>query len=201
MASKLTRKQRMAVKSIIAIHLAVLCLYNTWASLEGWNRLDVSEHATSVGERIRMAVAEASSVTPILWYAKLTGLNTGYAFFAPQVGSFYYYEATCIDDAEMATYTAHHPPLSGTAGFLRYQNFLELFQVLLDETPHDALDKRYARAVAKNMAIHLMAGKSCQRVGIRIGVYHTRPLAAPTMVSSTSLLTLYTDTITTHKQP
>lgn len=201
MANKLTRRQRMVVKSIIALHLTVLCLYNTWASLEGWNRLDISDHATSVGDRLRMAVAKASSTAPILWYAKLAGLNTGYAFFAPQVGSFYYYEATCIDETEMPVHTVHHPPLSGAAGFLRYQNFLELFQALLDETPHDALDKRYIRAIAKNMAAHLTAGQSCQQLGFRIGVYHTRPLAAPTIVPPTSLLTLYTDTFTTHSQP
>ncbi|SEL09473.1 hypothetical protein [Parapedobacter koreensis] len=179
----------------IAFHLSVMGVYNAWASLEGWYRGVATNGDSRWAAPLLQATRQVALYPTIHKYARLTGLNTGYTFFAPQVGSFYRYEVACADSDGGERSMVYHPPISGVEGYLRYQNFLELFQELLPNTPDDHPDKRFARAVARNMASTLLPDTCCHTRTLRVSAYAIRSLGASSNEPLLSLYTLLTDTI------
>lgn len=139
------------------------------------------------------------ALTPVFsLYARMAGLNTGYTFFSPQVGSFYYYEVAVLSDTGDETLLTRHPPLGGSEGYLRYQNFLGVFQALLsaDDDPLELQEKRYARALAKSMGTRLLQDTTGYRWRLDVSAYATRPLSTSSGRPLVSLVTLYADTLT-----
>ncbi|WP_353197621.1 hypothetical protein [Parapedobacter defluvii] len=191
------RWQRLAATLVILFHLTVIGVHNIWASLEGWSRSreasDVSATATAMLQTMQQA-----ALSPLIHgYARFTGLNTGYTFFAPQVGSFYHYEVACFGPDGTSRDVVYRPALSGTQGYLRYQNFLEVFHVLHSEDPAEDSERRYARAVAKSMAKHLLPDPACSQYRIKVGVYAPRSLRGPSTAPLLAVFTLYADTLIT----
>lgn len=198
--SDLSRRTRLAVTVVIVFHLLVICIHNTWASLEGWCRIRDSGDVPAVAAAVRQTLQQ-TALTPIIHgYARLTGLNTGYTFFAPQVGSFYHYEAACLAGDDINHRVVYRPALSGSQGYLRYQNFLELFHALQSESPAEDTERRYARAVAKSMARHLLPDL-CPQYRIKVGVYAPRSLPSSSTIPELTIYTLYTDTLTAKPLP
>lgn len=175
---------------IILFHLAVIGIHNGWASLEGWCRIRKATDVPTMVTSVREALQQAALSPLIHGYARITGLNTGYTFFAPQVGSFYSYEVACLAQDGSDDTVVSRPSLSGAQGYLRYQNFLELFHAFHSNDPAEDADRRYARAVAKSMAKHLLSAP-CSHYRIQVGVYTPQQ----------TVYTLYADTVTAKPLP
>jgi len=188
--NRLTGRVRLAAAVAIFFHLTVIGIHNTWASLEGWCRIREATDVPAMVTAVREALQQAALSPLIHGYARLTGLNTGYTFFAPQVGSFYHYEVACLAPDGSDVRVVSRPPLSGAQGYLRYQNFLELFHVFHADDPAENADRRYARAVAKSVARHLLPAP-CSHYRIQVGVYTPQQ----------TVYTLYADTLTAKPLP
>lgn len=191
------RRQRLAATVVILFHLAVIGIHNIWASLEGWIRSREASNVPATATAMLQTMQQAALSPFIHGYARLTGLNTGYTFFAPQVGSFYHYEVACLGPECTSSDVVYRPALSGTQGYLRYQNFLEVFHVLHSEDPAEDSERRYARAVAKSMAKHLLPDTTCTRYRIKVGVFAPRSLRGPSTAPRLAVFTLFTDTLIT----
>lgn len=139
---------------------------------------------------------------PVYYYARFSGAETGFAFFAPQVGS-QYISHFHVYDAEGNLLESHSlPQLYQQESMHRYAAFLDLFQELIaKEKEDDHLDRRYARAVLRSMGQRLgNTVEGASKVKCGISVYrHTKLKSAPKGQSnrkqSASLVTIFENTI------
>lgn len=193
---KFPRLFRPVLLCCVGLHLSISGVYNMWASLEGWCRTRSGCPEHTVFHAVRENTRRLALSPVVKHYAQVAGLNTGYTFFAPQVGSFYHYEAAALHGAS-DTHVIHHPRLKGSEGHLRYQNFLGVFQALLSSSddPLEQQEKRYARAIAKSMGPRLLDGASTQQWRLDVSAYATRPLRAKQGSPLVTLVTLYADTL------
>lgn len=139
---------------------------------------------------------------PVYYYARFSGAETGFAFFAPQVGS-QYISHFHVYDAEGNLLESHSlPQLYQQESMHRYAAFLDLFQELIaKEKGDDHLDQRYARAVLRSMGQRLgrtIEGASQVKCGISVYRHpklKSDPKGQPDKRHSASLITIFENTI------
>ena len=94
--------------------------------------------------------------TPIHYYAHLSGAETGFGFFAPQVGSQYISLFKLYDAKDQLIAEYQQPILEQQESMHRYAAFLDLFQELIaKEKDEQHLDQRYARAILYSISERL----------------------------------------------
>lgn len=135
-----------------------------------WNNLQHSHYAYR-----RMKQEEPKALTEIMpigrqlfqnsifrLYAKISGTDMPYGFFAPNVGSQYITEFRLYDARDNICYTHGNPGLKTRESLNRYAGFTRLFESLLEEADkpdkHTSFDQNYSRAIASSMARYLGKG-------------------------------------------
>jgi hypothetical protein len=145
---------------------------------------------------------EAIHLRPVQSYAHFSGAETGFAFFAPQVGS-QYISHFHVYDAEDNLLESHSlPQLHQQESMHRYAAFLDLFQELIaKEKEDDHLDRRYARAVLHSMGQRLGSKiEGANQVKCSISVYR-HPKLKPDLKGSENteqragLITIFENTV------
>ncbi|MEH6305253.1 hypothetical protein RYH73_06340 [Olivibacter sp. CPCC 100613] len=107
-------------------------------------------------------------------YAKISGNDMPYGFFAPNIGSQYITEFRLYDTRDSMRLTLSNPKLKNRESLNRYSSFTRLFESLLKEAhrpdKHTSLEQAYGRAVAGSMALYL--GKSDPAISkVEVSIY------------------------------
>uniref|UniRef100_F4C990 Uncharacterized protein n=1 Tax=Sphingobacterium sp. (strain 21) TaxID=743722 RepID=F4C990_SPHS2 len=107
-------------------------------------------------------------------YAKLSGNDMPYGFFAPNIGSQYVTEFRLYNNRDSLRFTLGNPKLKNRESLNRYSSFTRLFESLLKEADRSDkptnLEQAYSRAVAYSMARYL--GKSDPNISqVKVSIY------------------------------
>lgn len=195
------KKKRVLIGLALA-HFMVIIIYNV---------LSLADSVSIVYGNGRPAEDDPSALAflrkgihfrPVYYYARFSGAETGFAFFAPQVGSQYISHFDVYDANNKLLGSYREPQLRQQESMHRYAAFLDLFQELIaKEKGDDHLDRRYARAVLRSMGQRLgskIVGAS--KVKCSISVYRhpkikSDPKGQPDKRHSASLITIFENTI------
>lgn len=116
--------------------------------------------------------------------ASYSGTNTGYGFFAPQVGSSFQLQVSALDSAGQAVAHAGLPHFSNPQNLLRFRSLLNRLQDVQPTPGYAATDRwavRHARALSHCMAQRLAKRQwsNCYtRLRCTVTVYHHGTLRA-----------------------
>lgn len=163
---------------LIALHLVVIFLYNTHSTLTGYQAVypSVQKHAWYDGLLSRV-LDPLLQWAPLAWHARLSGIETGYGFFAPQVGSQYVTRFSMLDALGDTIQMVEMPPLQRSESQLRYAGFLDAMQAFIGDTATaDPDELRYARALIHAMAERLARHYGGASVSCEVLVYRHPPL-------------------------
>lgn len=171
---------------VAAFHIGISLLYN----IDGFQMsLSVVRADTTGQRRLFHCLRGINHALPVAAYARLTGIATGYGFYAPHVASPYVIEVIAAPDATGRGDTLVRPQWASGGGAVRYRAFTSSLRHLLPEKLRlfdtDTLAIRYTGVLARQAA-HRMTG-SCQARPIRWRAY---VLTLPTLRSPRS--TFYT---------
>lgn len=145
---------RRVLLGLALFHFTVIILHNIVSMADGleavYGNRDKTESKSSVLPKLR----ELIHYKAIHYYSRVSGTETGFGFFAPQVGSQYlsFFRVYDANNKLIAEYDS--PLLTQPESWHRYATFLDLFQSALGKDP-DHLDQRYARAVLYSMGERL----------------------------------------------
>ncbi len=180
----------------IIFHFSVIVLHNVASSAVGYQAVYGSDKQASamVGA---LALCQRFIASPLIqYYAYFSGTETGYGFFAPQVGSQYISRFTLYDGQGDILGEYENPGLRQREGLLRYSGFLDLFQDIADAvTPNDSLNMRVARATACSLGERLGEKHGASRVRCQVLVYRYSRLSGFGENKSALLSSLYEKTI------
>lgn len=152
-------KKRILIGLVIG-HFMVIIIYNTLSLVDAITVVYGGGQPAEDDSSALAALRKSIHFHPVHNYARVSGAETGFAFFAPQVGSQYisHFNVYDAEDKLLASYRG--PQLSQRESMHRYAAFLDLFQeMIVKGKSDDHFDRRYARAILKSMA---------QRIGKRI---------------------------------
>lgn len=107
-------------------------------------------------------------------YAKLSGSEIAFGFFAPNVGSQYITSFTLYNNADKEIATLVGPQLYQAESLNRYSSFTRVFEAFAKGREADELVANYAKALVHNMSYRLAGNyPAARRVDIRIFLYHS----------------------------
>lgn len=146
-------KRRIAI-GLALFHFMVIIFHNIVSMADGQDAVYGKQHKTGFRSSVLSSMRQIIHRKGIHYYSRLSGTETGFGFFAPQVGSqylslFHIYDSK---DALIATYPL--PLLKQQESIHRYATFLDLFQQALGKE-NDHIDQRYAHAILYSMGERL----------------------------------------------
>lgn len=163
-------KRRIAL-GLALFHFTIIILHNIVSMADGRDAVSGNTDKTGFRNSVLSSMRQIIHHKSIHHYSRLSGTETGFGFFAPQVGSQYLSLFHIYDykDALIASHTL--PLLKQQESLHRYATFLDLFQQALDKE-NDHIDQRYARAILYSMGERLgLALKNAQKVECQILVF------------------------------
>jgi hypothetical protein len=194
-------KKRILIGLALA-HFMVIIIYNVLSLADSVKIVYGNGRPGEEDPRVLALFREAIHLRPVQSYARFSGAETGFAFFAPQVGS-QYISHFHVYDAEGNLLESHSlPQLHQQESMHRYAAFLDLFQELIaKEKEDDHLDWRYARAVLRSMGQRLGSKiEGASKVKCSISVYRhpklkSDPKGSHNTEQSAGLITIFENTI------
>lgn len=184
---------------VLAFHFAVIILYNIVSSVAGYEAVYGPNKRSDARMYVQAFARQAIQLAPLRSYGRFSGTNTGYGFFAPQVGSQYIslFTLYAADGSLLGEYS--NPGLRQEESLHRYSGFLDLFQdILPSRLKTDSLAQRYARAVLYSLGRHLGRQKGASRVRCQVLVYRYRRLWDRKNKKTAQLLPLYETSLQLH---
>lgn len=138
-----------------AFHIGVIVLYNALGLRQSMMAITTAGPTTEC--RLFDRLRDMGRKPPISTYAHLTGIATGYGFYAPHVASPYVIEVVACSEATGKCDTLTRPGWARGAGAVRYRAFTSSLRHLLPKKLRlyetDTLDIRYMRVLARQAAI------------------------------------------------
>lgn len=152
-------KQRIFI--VLALfHFGVIILYNILSTSYGYQEIYGKASPNQERHSLISKMKALSHLSSITQYAQFSGAETGYGFFAPQVGSQYISTFEFYDEKGKLLSRTNAPGLEKNESFIRYSSYLDLYQDMLlaegNKTASDVLDIRYAKAILYSMAERLI---------------------------------------------
>lgn len=194
-------KKRVLIGLALA-HFMMIIIYNALSLADSVKIVYGNGRPGEDDSSLVALLRESIHFRPVQSYARFSGAETGFAFFAPQVGS-QYISHFHVYDVEGNLLESHSlPQLHQQESMHRYAAFLDLFQELIaKEKEDDHLDRRYARAVLRSIGQRL-GGKieGASQVKCSISVYRHPKLKPDAKDSdnteqSAGLITIFENTI------
>lgn len=160
---------------VLAIfHFVIIIAHNIAGIGNGLRVLHGKDQLTEEDSSVLLRLHKSIQYVPIHYYSRFSGAETGFAFFAPQVGSQYITQFLIYDAGGKLLLNLNKPELKQRESMLRYGAFLDLFQALISQVnADDHFDKRYARAILYSLSQRI--GKQipgAHRVDYSLSVYH-----------------------------
>src|SRR5690606_14839785 len=138
-----------------AFHMSIVVLYNVVGFHQ--STLVVARADTAGQSRFFDGLRRVGHLPAIASYARLTGIATGYGFYAPHVASPYVIEVAARSGAMGKCDTLTRPKWAQGAGAVRYRAFTSTLRHLLPQKQRlyktDTLDIRYTRVLARQAAL------------------------------------------------
>lgn len=136
-------------------HIGMVVLYNVVGFRQ--SMMAVTAAAATTESRFFDRLRHVGRVPPLAVYARLTGIATGYGFYAPHVASPYVIEVVARSGTTGKCDTLTRPGWARGAGAVRYRAFTSSLRHLLPEKLRlyetDTLDIRYTRVLARQAAV------------------------------------------------
>lgn len=111
-----------------------------------------------------------------LLYSKLSGAETAFGFFAPNVGGQYITTFVLYDEDGVVLDSMASPGLYRAESLNRYSSFTRVFEALTPHQNKDDFASNYAKAIAHNMAYRL-AKRNPVAKSIRVRIFlHRSPI-------------------------
>lgn len=194
--------KRRIITGLALLHFGVIVLYNLLSTSHGYQQL-YGHH--SQNERLSALInlmQRVSHLSPINFYAQLSGAETGYGFFAPQVGSQYISIFKLYDQADQLVLRTNAPGLNQSESHIRYSGYLDLYQAMLfskitnNNASSDSLNIRYAKAILYSMSQQvLQQNPTAARVHASVYLVRTPVLRAFDSRNASQYIPIYEITI------
>lgn len=180
----------------------VIILHNIVSTADGYQHIYRDDGQAELKGSVLATIQNITQLSPITEYARFSGAETGFGFFAPQVGSQYISNFKTFDAAGKLLGETIAPRIKQQEGLLRYSSYLDLFQNMLHaedklkQNKSDSLSIRVAHAVVYSMADRILnRSDSATKVEANIYLYNYSNLRKHQHEKAPRYISIYQKTI------